>query len=178
MPWRYRCPWLGRCRVGLSWRPGTGRAGPVFGGGGRGGCRALPGPGVVSGGGVWEPGSWRFPAGLGGGQTSKERSGREAEAGSSGSAQRKQRRGAASMFARNHRSRVTVARGSALEMEFKRGRFRLSVFSDSPEVSARVPALPSLAPQAAWQPLPPARVRARRRAQPPRSGSKPAELLT
>lgn len=37
------------------------------------------------------------------------------------------------MFSRNHRSRVTVARGSALEMEFKRGRFRLSVFSDLPE---------------------------------------------
>ncbi|XP_034368370.1 rhotekin isoform X2 [Arvicanthis niloticus] len=37
------------------------------------------------------------------------------------------------MFSRNHRSRVTVARGSALEMEFKRGRFRLSVFSDQPE---------------------------------------------
>ncbi|CAO2605573.1 Rtkn [Lemmus lemmus] len=37
------------------------------------------------------------------------------------------------MFSRNHRSRVTVARGSALEMEFKRGRFRLSVFSDPPE---------------------------------------------
>lgn len=37
------------------------------------------------------------------------------------------------MFSRNHRSRVTVARGSALEMEFKRGRFRLSVLSDLPE---------------------------------------------
>ncbi|XP_048643355.1 rhotekin isoform X4 [Marmota marmota marmota] len=37
------------------------------------------------------------------------------------------------MFTRNHRSRVTVARGSALEMEFKRGRFRLSLFSDQPE---------------------------------------------
>nr|XP_011711975.1 rhotekin isoform X7 [Macaca nemestrina] len=37
------------------------------------------------------------------------------------------------MFSRNHRSRVTVARGSALEMEFKRGRFRLSLFSDPPE---------------------------------------------
>ncbi|XP_054557726.1 rhotekin isoform X5 [Talpa occidentalis] len=37
------------------------------------------------------------------------------------------------MFARNHRSRVTVARGSALEMEFKRGRFRLSLFCDQPE---------------------------------------------
>lgn len=29
------------------------------------------------------------------------------------------------MFSRNHRSRVTVARGSALEMEFKRGRSRV-----------------------------------------------------
>lgn len=38
------------------------------------------------------------------------------------------------MFSRNHRSRVTVARGSALEMEFRRGRFRLSVFCDPPEV--------------------------------------------
>ncbi|XP_051823287.1 rhotekin isoform X4 [Antechinus flavipes] len=37
------------------------------------------------------------------------------------------------MFSRNHRSRVTVARGSALEMEFKRGRFRLSLFCDTPE---------------------------------------------
>ncbi|XP_042555724.1 rhotekin isoform X3 [Dipodomys spectabilis] len=37
------------------------------------------------------------------------------------------------MFSRNHRSRVTVARGSALEMEFKRGRFRLSLFCDQPE---------------------------------------------
>ncbi|NP_001397243.1 rhotekin isoform f [Mus musculus] len=37
------------------------------------------------------------------------------------------------MFSRNHRSRITVARGSALEMEFKRGRFRLSFFSESPE---------------------------------------------
>lgn len=46
------------------------------------------------------------------------------------------------MFSRNHRSRVTVARGSALEMEFKRGRFRLSLFSDPPEV--RPTSLPSL----------------------------------
>ncbi|XP_069436627.1 rhotekin isoform X1 [Ovis canadensis] len=37
------------------------------------------------------------------------------------------------MFSRNHRSRVTVARGSALEMEFKRGRFRLSLLCDPPE---------------------------------------------
>uniref|UniRef100_A0A8C6DSB2 Rhotekin n=1 Tax=Moschus moschiferus TaxID=68415 RepID=A0A8C6DSB2_MOSMO len=37
------------------------------------------------------------------------------------------------MFSRNHRSRVTVARGSALEMEFKRGRFRLSLLSDPPQ---------------------------------------------
>lgn len=56
------------------------------------------------------------------------------------------------MFSRNDRSRVTVARGSALEMEFKRGRFRLSLFSDQPEVSARIP--PSL-------PLPDSRSRGR-----------------
>lgn len=37
------------------------------------------------------------------------------------------------MLSRNHRSRVTVARGSALEMEFKRGRFRLSLLCDPPE---------------------------------------------
>ena len=36
--------------------PRTGPSGWAFGGGGGGGCRALPGPGVVSGGGVWEPG--------------------------------------------------------------------------------------------------------------------------
>lgn len=41
------------------------------GGGGRE-CRALPGPGVVSGGGVWESGCGRFPAGLAEGQRGKE----------------------------------------------------------------------------------------------------------
>uniref|UniRef100_H9GJU8 REM-1 domain-containing protein n=1 Tax=Anolis carolinensis TaxID=28377 RepID=H9GJU8_ANOCA len=34
------------------------------------------------------------------------------------------------MFQRHHRSRVTVARGSALEMEIRRGRFRLSLLGD------------------------------------------------
>ncbi|XP_067324561.1 rhotekin isoform X2 [Anolis sagrei] len=34
------------------------------------------------------------------------------------------------MFQRHHRSRVTVARGSALEMEIRRGRFRLSLLAD------------------------------------------------
>ncbi|KAH1169954.1 hypothetical protein KIL84_000939 [Mauremys mutica] len=38
------------------------------------------------------------------------------------------------MFCRNHRSRVTVARGSALEMEIRRGRFRLSLLGDTPQV--------------------------------------------
>nr|XP_048702504.1 rhotekin isoform X4 [Caretta caretta] len=37
------------------------------------------------------------------------------------------------MFCRNHRSRVTVARGSALEMEIRRGRFRLSLLGDTPQ---------------------------------------------
>uniref|UniRef100_A0A8D0HK98 Rhotekin n=1 Tax=Sphenodon punctatus TaxID=8508 RepID=A0A8D0HK98_SPHPU len=35
------------------------------------------------------------------------------------------------MFQRHHSSRVTVARGSALEMEIRRGRCRLSLFGDS-----------------------------------------------
>ncbi|XP_077050257.1 rhotekin 2b [Siphateles boraxobius] len=35
------------------------------------------------------------------------------------------------MFGRNQTSRATVARGSAMEMEVKRGRFRLSVLEDS-----------------------------------------------
>ncbi|KAJ7327324.1 hypothetical protein JRQ81_017083 [Phrynocephalus forsythii] len=35
------------------------------------------------------------------------------------------------MFQRHHRSRVTVARGSALEMEIRRGRFRLSLLEDT-----------------------------------------------
>ncbi|XP_034281968.1 rhotekin isoform X5 [Pantherophis guttatus] len=34
------------------------------------------------------------------------------------------------MFQRHHRSRVTVARGSALEMEIRRGRFRLSLLGE------------------------------------------------
>uniref|UniRef100_A0A8C6AX82 Anillin homology domain-containing protein n=1 Tax=Monodon monoceros TaxID=40151 RepID=A0A8C6AX82_MONMO len=37
------------------------------------------------------------------------------------------------MFSRNHRSRVTAASGSALEMEFKRSRCWLSLFCDPPE---------------------------------------------
>uniref|UniRef100_A0A8C3INA5 Rhotekin n=1 Tax=Chrysemys picta bellii TaxID=8478 RepID=A0A8C3INA5_CHRPI len=37
------------------------------------------------------------------------------------------------MFCRNHRSRVTVARGSALEMEIRRGHFRLSLLGDTPQ---------------------------------------------
>lgn len=39
------------------------------------------------------------------------------------------------MFCRNQTSRATVARGSAMEMEVKRGRFRLSVLEDSAQVS-------------------------------------------
>ncbi|XP_068535504.1 rhotekin isoform X6 [Anas acuta] len=37
------------------------------------------------------------------------------------------------MFCRNHRSRVTVARGSALEMEIRRGRCRLSLLGAAPQ---------------------------------------------
>lgn len=37
------------------------------------------------------------------------------------------------MFCRNHRSRVTVARCSALEMEIRRGRFRRSMLVDTPQ---------------------------------------------
>lgn len=37
------------------------------------------------------------------------------------------------MFCRNHRSRVTVARCSALEMEIRRGRFRRSMLIDTPQ---------------------------------------------
>ncbi|XP_052393840.1 rhotekin isoform X2 [Carassius gibelio] len=37
------------------------------------------------------------------------------------------------MFCRNQTSRATVARGSAMEMEVKRGRFRLSMLEDSAE---------------------------------------------
>lgn len=94
--------------------------------------------------------------------------GDEAEPGS-------QARRAASMFSRNHRSRVTVARGSALEMEFKRGRFRLSLFSDPPEVRARVLASPRPGtPAAPAARPPPARTRG---AGSPRAASTP-RLLT
>ncbi|XP_053313991.1 rhotekin isoform X2 [Spea bombifrons] len=37
------------------------------------------------------------------------------------------------MFCRNHHTRVTVARCSALEMEIRRGKFRRSVFIDTPQ---------------------------------------------
>lgn len=64
------------CRVRPAWGPGLARrAGPLAGAGGWSGgraCRALPGPGVVSGGGVWEPGRGRFPAGLAGGSRGTE----------------------------------------------------------------------------------------------------------
>lgn len=46
-----------------------------------------------------------------------------------------------------------MARGSALEMEFKRGRFRLSLLSDPPEVRALHYPLPS--PPGLLQPRPP-----------------------
>ncbi|KAI4882881.1 hypothetical protein NFI96_013098 [Prochilodus magdalenae] len=39
------------------------------------------------------------------------------------------------MFCRNQTSRATVARGSAVEMELRRGHFRLSVFEDSAQDS-------------------------------------------
>ncbi|KAG1943600.1 rhotekin isoform b [Pimephales promelas] len=39
------------------------------------------------------------------------------------------------MFCRNQTSRATVARGSAMEMEVKRGRFRMSVLEDSAQDS-------------------------------------------
>lgn len=130
------------CWTNSAWRPGTGPAGPAFVGGGGVGS-ALPGPGVVSGGGVWELCCVSFPAPPAGGRVSRDFSqGDEAEPGGPGSAQGGQKRRAASMFSRNHRSRVTVARGSALEMEFKRGRFRLSLFSDPPEVRAPHPSFP------------------------------------
>lgn len=41
------------------------------------------------------------------------------------------------MFQRQHRSRVTVARGSALEMEIRRGRFRLSLLGEPEQVGRR-----------------------------------------
>lgn len=77
------------------------------------------------------------------------------------------------MFSRNHRSRVTVARGSALEMEFKRGRFRLSLFSDPPEVRPTSLPSPSPAPAALAVSAPRPRPRARRGAETPRFGYKP-----
>lgn len=40
------------------------------------------------------------------------------------------------MFCRNQTARATVARGSALEMEIRRGRFRRSVFLDPSQVRA------------------------------------------
>ncbi|KAF6321685.1 rhotekin [Rhinolophus ferrumequinum] len=63
------------------------------------------------------------------------------------------------MFSRNDRSRVTVARGSALEMEFKRGRFRLSLFSDQPELGEQLPpkqdwTLCAQSPFCSWPPFP------------------------
>ncbi|KAK9398484.1 Rhotekin-like [Crotalus adamanteus] len=42
------------------------------------------------------------------------------------------------MFQRQHRSRVTVARGSALEMEIRRGRFRLSLLGEPEQNAARI----------------------------------------
>lgn len=66
-----------------------------------------------------------------------------------------------------------MARGSALEMEFKRGRFRLSLFSDPPEVRTPRPCFPS--PPGLPQPRPPCpRPRARRGAETQLAASKPA----
>ncbi|XP_053466846.1 rhotekin isoform X1 [Ictalurus furcatus] len=39
------------------------------------------------------------------------------------------------MFCRNQSTRVTIARGSALEMELRRGKFRQSIFMDTPQDS-------------------------------------------
>lgn len=58
-----------------------------------------------------------------------------------------------------------MARGSALEMEFKRGRFRLSLFSDQPEVrpaSLPPPAPRSSSPGCPGPPPPPQPARTRR----------------
>lgn len=41
---------------------------------------------------------------------------------------------AEAMFCRNQTARATVARGSALEMEIRRGKFRKSVFQDTSQV--------------------------------------------
>lgn len=136
-------PWQAGCRAGpaaegLRGRLETSRPARAFRGGGGGGGRALPGPGAVSGGGVWEPaaGASRRDrrAGVEGPKPRKR-----AEPGGAGRARGGHTRRTAGMFSRNHRSRVTVARGSALEMEFKRGRFRLSLLSDPPEVRAPRP---------------------------------------
>lgn len=43
------------------------------------------------------------------------------------------------MFCRNQTARATVARGSALEMEIRRGKFRRSVFQDTSQVDADGP---------------------------------------
>ena len=59
-----------------------------------------------------------------------------------------------------------MARGSALEMEFKRGRFRLSLFCDPPEVRDPRPCLPLPGlpqPGPPGPPAPPARAEGRRR---------------
>ncbi|KAL6465531.1 hypothetical protein MHYP_G00256640 [Metynnis hypsauchen] len=37
------------------------------------------------------------------------------------------------MFCRNQSARATIARGSALEMEIRRGKFRQSIFMDTPQ---------------------------------------------
>ena len=65
---------------------------------------------------------------------SRDRSLRDkAEPGSVGSAEGRQKHGTASMFSGNHRSWVTAARGSALEMQFKHSCCWLSLFCDPPE---------------------------------------------
>lgn len=105
----------------------------------------------------------------------RRRGGDEAEPGGAGCTQDGYKR-VAGMFSRNHRSRVTVARGSALEMEFKRGRFRLSLFSDPPEVRTPHPHFPS--PPRLPQPRPLlTRPRARRGAETPLAVSKPVVVV-
>ncbi len=46
---------------------------------------------------------------------------------------------AKTMFCRNQTARATVARGSALEMEIRRGKFRKSVFLDTSQVNPDCP---------------------------------------
>ncbi|ROL51392.1 Rhotekin [Anabarilius grahami] len=41
------------------------------------------------------------------------------------------------MFCRNQTARATIARGSALEMEIRRGKFRQSVFMETPQHVSR-----------------------------------------